>query len=167
MAKLKFKETQRYQQWEVITLLALLSFGTAIRLGMTLISGGQSSSDNVLFGSLLLLSLLLMLAFFLKVRMKVKINAKGVNYSIFPWESNKQKIKWIDVASYELVNPPAQTAFSGWAVQYGCRTRGWNMGSGRGLRLHLQNGENYFLSIDNLHELEQTLEEIFDQQEVV
>lgn len=164
MAKSKFKETQRFQNWGVLGLLAVLTLGTTIRLGASIISGAESQSHNIILGGLLLVSLLAILAYFIKVRMKVKVNEKGIKYSIYPWQSNKQKISWEEVKNYEIVDLPQQAALSGWAVQYGMHSRGWNMGSNRGLHLELRNGECYFLSIKNLDELEDTLEEIFEKQ---
>jgi hypothetical protein len=37
------------------------------------------------------------------------------------------------------------------------------MGKNRGLQLNLRNGERYFLSIENLDDLENILEEIFEE----
>ncbi len=162
MAKLKFKETQRYRHWEVIALLAILSLGTAVRLVVTTVSGEAASNGNLFLGIFLLASLVLTLAYFLKVRMKVKVDKKGVKYSIYPWQNSKQKIRWEEVENFEIVELPEQAALSGWSVQYGSRTRGWNMGKNRGLRLDLRNGEHYFLSIENLDDLEDILDEIFD-----
>lgn len=165
MAKSKFKETQRYQHWEVIALLAILSLGTAIRLVTTAISSTPGDINNLMLGVFLLVSMSLMLVYFLKVRMKVKVDDKGVKYSIYPWQKSKHKIKWEDVVNFEIINLSEQTALSGWTVQYGSRTRGWNMGNHRGLRLDLRNGENYFLSINNLEDLEDILDTIFKREE--
>lgn len=163
MAKLKFKETQRYRHWEVIVLLAILTAGTAIRLVVTTFSGSSTGNNNFLLGIFLLVSLALILGYFLKVKMEVKVNRKGVKYSIYPWQTNKHKIKWEEVDSFEIVDLAEPAALSGWSVQYGSRMRGWNMGNHRGLRLYLHNGESYFLGIDNLDDLEHTLGEIFEK----
>jgi hypothetical protein len=163
MAKLKFKETQRYKHWEVIALLAILTLGTAIRLVVTTVSGEAGDNGNLFLGIFLLASLLLTLGYFLKVKMKVKVDTKGVKYSIYPWQKSKQKIKWEEVENFEIIELPEQAALSGWSVQYGSRTRGWNMGKNRGLQLNLRNGERYFLSIENLDDLENILEEIFEE----
>lgn len=163
MAKLKFKETQRYRHWEVIALLAILTLGTAVRLIVTTVSGEAASNGNLFLGIFLLASLLLMLAYFIKVRMKVKVDKKGVKYSIYPWQKSKQKIKWEEVENFEIVEMPEQAALSGWSVQYGSRMRGWNMGNKRGLKLDLRNGDHYFLSINNLDDLENILDEIFER----
>lgn len=162
MAKSKFKETQRYQHWEVIALLAILSMGTAIRIISTAFSADYAT-ENVWAGILLLISLLLFLAFFVMFRMTVKVNAKGINYSMFPWSASRHKIKWKDVHSFEIVELPEQAAFSGWSVQYGTLTRGWNMGNRRGLRLDLHNGECHFLGINNIEALKKTLAAIDTQ----
>ena len=162
MAKLKFKETQRYRHWEVIALLAILAVGTLIRLVTTIVSGGTENGSNLLLGIFLFISLLSILIYFLNVKMKVKVDDKGIKYSIYPWQKSKQKIKWEEVANFEIVELPEPAAMSGWSVQYGSRTRGWNMGNHRGLSLDLHNGEHYFLSIDRLDDLENTLARIFN-----
>lgn len=161
MAKLKFKETQRYKHWEVIAILAILTLGTAFRLVATAISDTVSDDGNLMLGIFLLVSLVLMLVYFLKVKMKVKVNDKGVKYSIYPWQHSKQKIKWEDVSNFEIIELPEHAALSGWSIQYGSRLRGWNMGNPRGIRLDLRNGEHYFLSINNLDDLENILDKIF------
>lgn len=164
MAKLKFKETQRYRHWEVIALLAILTLGTATRLVVTAVSGNTGTESNFFLGIILLVGLLVTLIYFLKVKMKVIVDNKGVKYSIYPWQHSKQKIKWKDVENVEIVELPEQAALSGWSVQYGSRARGWNMGNHRGLRIDLHNGEHYFLSIDNIDDLEDTLDKIFDRE---
>lgn len=164
MAKLKFKETQRYRHWEVIALLAILTLGTAARLVVTALSGASGNDNNFFLGAFLLAGLLITLIYFLKVKMKVKVDDKGVKYSIYPWQNSKRKIKWEDVQNFEIVELPEQAALSGWTVQYGSRTRGWNMGNHRGLRIDLRNGEEYFLSIENLDDLEDILDKIFDHE---
>lgn len=164
MAKLKFKETQRYRHWEVIALLAILSLGTAIRLIVTLLSDHPKNEDGLLLGAFLLGSLLIALFYFLRLKLEVKVNRKGIKYSIYPWLSRKQKIKWEDVKSFELVDLPEPAALSGWSIQYGVLTHGCDMGNHRGISLGLRNGERYFLSIDDLEELEDILEKLFEEE---
>lgn len=165
MAKIKFKETQRYRHWEVIALLAILTLGTAVRLTYTAIAGGQGTLSNLTLGAFLLVSLLIALVYLLKVKMKIKVNRKGIKYSIYPWQNSKRKIRWEEVDQFQIVDLPEQAALSGWNVQYGSTLRGWNMGKRRGIRIDLRNGEHYFLGVQNLDELEDTLEELFDQDE--
>jgi len=116
MAKLKFKETQRFRHWEVIALLAILSLGTAIRLAVSAVSDASTDGSTILLGIFLLVSLLLTLTYFLKVKMKVRVDSKGIKYSIYPWNKNKHKIKWKDVENIEIIDSPEQAALSGWFV---------------------------------------------------
>lgn len=165
MAKIKFKETQRYRHWEVIALLAILTLGTATRLVYTAVAGSQGQFSSLTMGIFLLISLLVAMIYLLKVKMKIKVSEKGIKYSISPWQNSKRKIRWEEVDQFEIVDLPEQAALSGWNVQYGSTLRGWNMGNRRGMRIDLNNGEHYFLGVRNLDELEDTLDEIFDQDE--
>ncbi|MCB0630705.1 MAG: hypothetical protein R2824_31665 [Saprospiraceae bacterium] len=165
MAKIKFKETQRYRHWEVIALLAILTLGTAIRLTYTAIVGGQGQLSNLTMGSLLLISLLVAMIYLLKVKMIVKVDKKGIKYSIYPWQNSKRRIHWEEVDQFEIVDLPEQAAMSGWNVQYGSSLRGWNMGNRRGIRIDLRNGEHYFLGVNDLDQLEDTLGELFEEED--
>lgn len=165
MAKIKFKETQRYRHWEVIALLAILTLGTVVRLTYTAVAGGQGESGNITMGAFLLVSLLVAMVYLLKVKMKVKVNRKGIKYSIYPWQHSTRKISWDEVDQFEIVDLPEQAAMSGWNVQYGSALRGWNMGNRRGIRIDLRNGEHYFLGVNDLDQLEDTLEELFERDE--
>jgi hypothetical protein len=111
MAQIKYKETQRLRQWDI-----LASIGILIVLGIiSLIQILKSTEPNrnvLLITSLGILVLSGLLYYFNSMRLIARYNEKNIKLRMQPVGTVKRKIKWEDVASSEIVDLPKESKWN-------------------------------------------------------
>lgn len=146
-----FKETQRFTQWWLwtlligITLIPIVGVLKQVILGQTF--GNQPMSDTGL-----IIFLLLMLAFdygFWMLRLVTEIDAQSIRVNFFPLA--RREIQWSEVITYQIVD---YGFVGGWGIRMGTRYGTvYNTQGKTGLALTLVGGAKYCIGTQKEEEL--------------
>lgn len=147
----KYKEEQRVTDRALYGLLVLALFGslfTGVRglvLGLSVWSSLVSiSAAGAIAAATIVLS---------RQRIKVKINRKGISYKVGPFQKRKQKLRWADVASCDIVKTPPAGDWLGSNVHLSDETVASLVGR-NGLAIVMNDGRRYFVGVKNLEQLQ-------------
>jgi len=146
----KYKEEQRFGDRAVFLLLVLGLFGSLI-IGVRRLVVGPPSWDAAvslaaaaaIAGATIVLS---------RQRIKVKINRKGISYKVGPFHKRKQKLRWADVASCDIVKTPPAGDWLGTNMHLSDETVASLVGR-NGLAIVMNDGRRYFVGVKNLEQL--------------
>lgn len=158
MAKINFKEKHRYDDKPVLILLGI--FGTAAA-----VSGVQfllQNQQNYLRASVALATAIALggLIWWLRsLRLKVSVSEKNIKYKLSPLHDKKRSVAWKDVEKCEIVKTPEIAQWSGGNISFN-REKRISLTGRNGLALQTKEGENLFIGVKNVDELEKTLERI-------
>ena len=159
MAQIKYKETQRLRQWDIMAL-----FGVLIVLGiMGLIQVLKSTEPNrnlLLVTSLVILILSGLLYYFNSIRLIAKYNEKSIKLSMLPVGTVKRKIKWEDVVSSEIVELPSESKWSEWNTLFSSLTTMPSRSGNTCLHLKLKNDEVINIGCSDPKQLEEFVEQV-------
>lgn len=160
MAKKIFRENQRYQRWELVTMIAVLIIGLSYRLFDLQFISGAEDSIPVWNYVLPLLLLITALYFILSLKLSVRITDKHISFKLFPWERKPQKIKWENVAEYNIVETPEPAQWSGWNVNFS-QEKMYSVCGRTGLKLTTTDGEEIFIGSRRLGKLKKAIKKAF------
>ena len=159
MKTLTFKETQKFNGIAIIGLILFLLIGICWRfIEQNFINMSEQVSITLPVFLLLLFILGGSLAYFLSIRLITKINEKSVQFQYYPLHYRKRKIKWRDIASWEIVEMPLSAEWSGWNVHFGGQD--FSVGRRQGLQITLKSGETIFLGSRKLNQLKEIMEKM-------
>ena len=153
----EFKETQRFRDWGIISLLLFFIGGLLYRTFESIIEPGQIAASTYL---LFVLLLAVVLGYFLSLRLFLEVDAKGIKYQFYPWHTGKHRIRWEEVRDCQVVDASRDAASSGWTVSFEPEKRYSVTGRRAGLKLGLKNGEQIFLGTRHPEQLKNTLQKL-------
>lgn len=159
--KEKYKETQRSRKTEV-WILVVIFLGLVVYNALRDLPYQQDTGKLAFTFTtylVIILAAVALLWYYNSIQFTLTINEKGIRYKYFPWHSRKERIKWEDIAAYELVKTPKWGAMSGWNVSYDLRETVYTCSGYNGLRIHLKNGRTIFLGTQHFDELEKFMSE--------
>lgn len=144
MSKKLFKEKQQFNGWEIIALVTLLMVGVAYKLISELVQPSESFwlTLGLSIGILSLLGGIL--KYLLNLRLNIKVNKKHISFSMPPYQSGKEKIKWKDVAVCEVVKTPLLAQWHGGNINFNHEKR-YSFNGRNGVHIATKNGEKYFI----------------------
>lgn len=160
MTKTIYKEEQRFRRWEVIALIVLLLIGTSYHFAELFISGVYDSGPLLFQYALIAIVLVGALAYFLSIRLIVKIEKEGIRYQYYPWHYKKHLVKWEEIKNVEFVDTPLPAEWSGWAVRLGTPEHTFSVSGRTGLSLDLKDGQQLFIGTQHPDELKAALDDI-------
>lgn len=159
MAQIKYKETQRLRQWDLMILM-----GTLITLGiMGLVQMLKSAEPNrnLLLGmALVILILSGLVYYFNSIRLIARYNEKNIKLSMLPVGTVKRKIKWEDVASTEIVELPNESRLHEWNTMLSSLTSVPSRTGNTCLHLTMKNNEVINIGCSNPKELQEFVQNI-------
>ncbi len=148
MAKTIFKENQRWNRPELVTMIGLLSIMTAYRLFEKLFLVSSAQSEVLLtFG--VLAGLLTTLFLVLNIRLRVSISDKEIRFQYYPVHYKKVTVNWSDVEACEIVETPLMAELSGQNAHFCVNERYYSVSGRTGMRLYLKDGSTYFIGTRN------------------
>jgi hypothetical protein len=151
------KEVQRFRRWEILLPLVLLMVFTIYNIYESTMLSDFRPEAHFWKGVLALLLLGGTLAYLLSIRLLVKVDAEKIKFQYFPVHRKKQKIYWEEVERCEVLNLPLSVQLSGWGVHVGERM--FCVKPGSGIRLHLKDGQKFFISCKDPEAVAQILRE--------
>ncbi|MBK9982526.1 MAG: hypothetical protein IPP15_08885 [Saprospiraceae bacterium] len=159
MAQIKYKETQRLRQWDLMLLI-----GTLITLGiMGLVQVLKSAEPNrnLLLGmALVILILSGLFYYFNSIRLIARYNEKNIKLSMLPVGTVKRKIKWEDVASSEIVELPSESKLHEWNSMLSSLTTVTSRIGNTCLHLTMKDNEEINIGCSNPKELQAFVQNI-------
>ena len=137
-----FEEDQKFRQWWLWTImLAMLIFITAL------------TKFNIF--SVLLLSLVLALLYFAKLR--VKVSNKAIYYQFFPFHLKAYQIRLIEIESFKSISYSPITDYGGWGIRYSFRGTAYNVSGNEGVHIELKNGKKILFGSQRPQEFEDAI----------
>ncbi|MCG3167510.1 MAG: hypothetical protein POELPBGB_03302 [Bacteroidia bacterium] len=160
-----FTETQRFNQWWlwliVIAVTGLYVYVLYQQLYLGEAFGNNPASNEMLpvFSAVPLL----LIVFFVVLRLDTKIDADGVYYRFFPFQINYKLIKWneIDKAYVRQYKPIIE--YGGWGIRGWGKDKARNVSGNMGLQLTFKNGDKLLIGTQKAEEAGNALNEFFKQ----
>lgn len=90
-------------------------------------------------------------------RVKVKVTRKGVTYEVGPIFHRKQKLRWADVDSCDIVQTPPLGQWSGQNIHLSQETV-ISMVGRNGLAIVMKDGQRYFIGCKDIDRLKEVFE---------
>ncbi len=159
MSKTIYRETQRFRRWEVLGLLLLLLLVTSYHFVELQLAGRYDDGSLWLQYALVFLIVGGFLFYLFSIRLILKIDEDKIRYQFFPLHYKKHKIRWDDVEECEVIDTPAATELSGWAVRLGTRERMFSVSGRTGLCLTLKDGQQLFIGTKHPERLKKAIQE--------
>jgi len=157
MAKKLFKENQRFKNLEIIIIICLLVAGILNKL-LGEVFAPTSNFGLTITLSFLLLGLLSSALYYLyKLRLKVAVNKKHISFSMPPLQKRKEKIKWKNVATCEIIQTPLMAQWHGGNIAFNHEKR-FSLNGRNGVRITTKEGTQYFIGSKNLVELKAAIQ---------
>ena len=152
-----FIEEQRFDQWWFYLLLIASFLITSVMVvkEWELEQGNEPKISLILF--ILLLIMIHGLVFLLKL--KTRIDDKGIYYQFFPFHFSNKVIPWsqIERAYIRKYNPILD--YGGWGIRldFGSKGKAFNVKGNKGLQLELKNGKRILIGTQEESELNRVL----------
>ena len=153
MSQLKYKETQRLRQWDLMLIIgALILMGVVVLT--QILSAGNPNRNVVLIVSLSILLLSGLFYYFNSVRVITRYNQKNIKLQMFPVGTVKRKIKWEDVVATEIVELPKPSKLAAWNNLFSSLTDIATRSGSTCLYLKLKNNEEINIGCADRKQLE-------------
>lgn len=153
-----FVENQRFNQWWVWAIL-LLACGVPFVVFYRQIILGENVGEMPVSDSLIIVTTLfclMILLFFLLLRLKTEINPQYLSYQFYPFPKRSfpfEEIEIIKVIKYGFVG--------GWGIRYTMKYGTvFNIRGNKGLYVRLKNGKTFVIGTQNPEELEKVVEKL-------
>lgn len=156
-----FHEKQRFRQWWVLLLLAVINariiYGLILQIKHGIPFGNQPMSDNGLrwFAGLLFLVTIVLLTTTLETRVK----HDGIYVRFFPIHFKFKHISWADLNKCYVRTYSPLREYGGWGWRIGLSGRAYNVSGKKGLQLH-SDGKKLLIGTQKPEELESTLKNL-------
>jgi hypothetical protein len=159
MAQIKYKETQRLRQWDLMVLMALLIiFGIT---GLIQVLKSSEPNRNLILGlSLGILIMSGLFYYFNSIRVIARYNEKNIKLSMLPVGTVKRKIKWEDVATSEIVELPSESKLHEWNSLFSSLTKVTSRHGNTCLHLTMKDNEEINIGCSNPKQLEQFVQNV-------
>jgi uncharacterized membrane protein YciS (DUF1049 family) len=156
MSKVKFKETQKYENKYVLIALGTVGLA-AVPLGMYLLL----SSEKDVMGAIILFALAFSVGFLIwwltHLKLKVTVTEKKVKFKLSPLHFKKQAIPWEDIDRCEIIKTPEAAKWSGGNISSLAEKR-YSLTGRNGLAIKTKEGEFFFIGCKNIEALRRALD---------
>ncbi|EDP94246.1 hypothetical protein U8527_07445 [Kordia algicida OT-1] len=155
---MEFKEVQKFNQWWLWLLLAIIGLLPIAGIYIQLIKGEEFGSKPMSDTGLIIFSIFifLLIGLFLVLRLKTNIDRAGIKMQYVPFV--KKNVSWNDVESVEVLD---YGFVGGWGIRlwtvYGTV---YNVKGSKGVAIKLTNGKKFLIGTQKATELEEVLRKI-------
>ena len=152
-----FIEKQRFNQWWLYLILTIPLFALVIPLLLKIEKIMASKNLSDLLIPLLILSLVYFFIF--SIKLKTKIDEKGVHYQFFPFHSKLKLIPWNELEQCFCRTYRPLSEFGGWGYRVNFRNgRALNIKGNWGIQLVFSNGKKLLLGTQKPNDVKRILE---------
>lgn len=156
MSKMLYKEKQSLKESGLFLLVTFFIMGIGY-LGVVFLLKNQLNPYMVaLTLTLIIIGYSFLISYMWKVKMKLTIREDGIFFKISPWHSVKQKIKWEDVETYEIMETSELSQWHGGNIMFGLENF-YSFNGCNGLEIVTKQGDNFFFGSKNPAKLREAL----------
>jgi hypothetical protein len=162
MARAYFNETQRFTQWWIYLVLAMV-FASWIYTMVTLFPETQKEDGNSAKIMLIVNSIIIPFTIYALLRilkLKTRIRNEGIYYRFVPMHFKEKFLAREDIERFEVRKYRPLPEYGGWGI----KTRGSkygkaiNVSGNQGLQLYLTNGKKLLIGTQKPREIEKAME---------
>ena len=169
--ELIFMERQRFNQWWILALIAIINgiiiFACITQLALGKPLGNNPVSDRALI--VITVILLLVTVCFLFVRLDTVINSEGVYYRMFPYHLRFQFKPWEHISEAAVLKVRPVSEFGGWGMRFkilnfggqgihiGFGSKSYTVSGNKTLKLALKNNKKIYIGTRKADELTEFL----------
>ena len=144
MSKKLFKEKQQFKGLELIALITFLMVGVAYKLVSELLQPSAAFWLTLGLSIGILAILGITLKYILNLRLKTIVKKDHISFSMPPLQKGKEKIKWKDVTTCEVVKTPLLAQWHGGNISFN-NEKSYTFNGRNGVHIATKNGAAYFI----------------------
>jgi len=160
-----FKETQRFDQWW-FHLINLIVLGVMVYpiYQASIFEKIDSREKHILTITFFLVLAILILVY--SIRLKSKIDEKGIHFRFFPFQKNYKTISWTDVDKCYVRTYNPIMEYGGWGYRgIGRNSKAFNIKGNQGVQIVVKTGEKILIGTQKPNEVKQTINRYFGKHE--
>ena len=167
MAKIYFKEEQKFNQWWIWLLIAVCcgiwiwQFVQQIIMGKPFGNNPMSDLGVILTGIFPILVLLL----FRLLKLETLIDEEGIKCRFMPFQRKYKTFLPLDIAKYEVKKYNPLMEYGGWGIRYGRKGTAYNVRGNMGLYLELNNKKNFLIGTQTPDSIRYSIEKLMKMNE--
>lgn len=150
-----YNEVQRFTQWWVWLLLAVVFLSTIIPI--IALSNENGFDDSYLWAIILpfLLTIgAILIIYFTKL--ETIIDAKGIHYRFFPFR--KKMIPWQEIESCYVRTYNPLKEYGGWGIRFGFNGKAYNVKGNKGIQVVTKSGKKILFGTQNETEVQNVID---------
>ena len=154
-----FVEEQRFNQWWIYVILLIPLLSLFVKYIFNVDNYGASDKEALVGMSLSLIVVLMVAVLILLIRLKTKIDEKGVYYQFYPFNLNEKFIPWSNISQCYIRKYRPLSEYGGWGYKISPFGRGrvTNIRGNKGIQLELINGKKLLIGTQKVMEVEKVL----------
>lgn len=150
-----FKEEQRFTQTWLIVVLAFSLIVPFYLIGKEFLSKNSSLTTTKFI--LTISAVVISVAFIFFLKLKTRIDEKGIHYQFFPFHFSFKTISWDEISKAGIRTYSPISEFGGWGLRGGFffnkgKNKAVNVSGDIGIQLILQNGEKLLIGTQKKQE---------------
>ena len=168
MSRAYFDETQRFRQWWIYIVFAMV-LASSIYTIVSIYPEAREEKSETAWIMLISNGVLVPAAIFVLIRvfkLNTRIRKDGVYYRFFPLQLKEKFVAKEDIDRYEIRKYRPISEFGGWGVKslgekYG---RAINISGNMGLQLYLKNGKKLLIGTQKTREIEKAMNDMMEEE---
>jgi hypothetical protein len=162
--KILYKETQKFTQWWLWLILTGLNlfflFGIYKQMGEDVQFGNNPMSNNELL--LTFCFTLIIIIFFLILRLETQINEGGIYVRFFPFHVTNRYYRWNTISKIYIRRYDPKSEYGGWSLRLGLFGKGkaYNVSGNMGLQIEFKNNKKLLIGTNQPDVLQKAIDHI-------
>lgn len=145
-----FEENQKFTQWWTWALISIFPI-----LSLALFLLGEANIYYVLVCMTLPL-------LFYSIKLRIKINQKGIHYQFFPFHLKSRMIKMENIQAFNAIKYSPMKDYGGWGIKYSISQKSWayNVSGNMGVKITLKKEGDILFGSQKYKEFEEALKKL-------
>lgn len=156
MNKVLFHEKQRFSQWWLWLLLAIIGYFIFKPLYFSITENQNLTVDQ--WVGFIILGLVVLL--FVLVKLETQIKDNGIYVRFFPFVPKFKFYPWEEISIAVVRKYRPLMEYGGWGIRFGRNGKAYNIKGNKGLQLKFKNGNALLIGTQKAEELESVLDSI-------
>ena len=154
-----FVEEQRFNQWWLYVILLIPLLSLLVKYIFNVDNYGASDKEALVGMSISLIVVLMVAVLILLIRLKTKIDEKGIYYQFYPINFNEKFIPWSDISQCYIRTYRPLREYGGWGYKMSPFGKGrvTNIRGNKGFQLELKNGKKLLIGTQKIMGVEKVL----------